>query len=412
MKKYLLLALCVFSTLISFCQQKNLSDFISSAKNHSPLLKEYNNQAAILALDSAKIKAGLLPQISGSSSLYYAPTINGYGYDEVVTNGQLVNALIGVNQQIFYKNRIYTQLKAYQLSRDSVRNRMQLSVLDLEKSISTQYISTWGDQELLKLSKEILKSLQKQDTLLKKLTQSSVFKQTDYLAFKVELEQQLVNVSQNEAQFKSNLATLNYLSGVNDGFDYQLIKIDQSDVNDKDFDTSPFAKTYQLDSLRNLNAIAQLNLNYQPKLSVFADAGYNSSLPPQAYRNFGLSAGLNLNIPIYDGGLRKLGVQQIKLQQLTQNNYKEFYRNQYQQRRQLLLDMVKRYDDLIKKSNKQLAFSKTLVDANALQLKTGDVRMTDYLMSVTNYLNLRISILQNKINQQKTINELNYFTIP
>jgi outer membrane protein TolC len=150
-------------------------------------------------------------------------------------------------------------------------------------------------------------------------------------------------------------------------------------------------------------------LNYKPKLNVFADAGYISSLPKQAYKNFGWSIGLNLSIPIYDGGLKKLSTHQINLNQRTQNKYRDFYKIQYDQQKNQLQRMIDQYELSINKAKKQLNYSKTLTDANALQLQTGDVRMTDYLISINNYLNLRVNIIQNKINQLQMINQLHYF---
>lgn len=394
-----------------YAQQKNLEYFLEQAKANSPLLNDYQNQLLLLSLDSSKIRAGLLPQVNGSSNLLYAPVINGIGYDPAITNGQLVSGLITVSKEITTKARLNTLIKGLQLSKDSLGNARAFTVLDLEKSISSQYITTWGDQQLLQLSKETLRLLEKQDSLLKKLTQSSVFKQTEYLTFKVNLEQQQLIVLQNHNQYKNDFAVLNYLSGIADTTTYLLSPVPVQRIDIPEFGNSLLYKKYSIDSMKTLNALNQLELNYKPKLNVFADAGYQSSLPPKAYKNFGWSVGLNLSIPIYDGGLKKLSISQINLSQRTQNRYRDFYMIQYEQQKLQLKQVIAQYDDLINKSNKQLAFSQALIDANALQLKTGDVRMTEYLLSMNNYLNLKTNIIQNKINQLQMINQLHYFTL-
>jgi outer membrane protein TolC len=413
MKKYLLAVVsCLFLLpLIANAQEKNLEYFLQQAKSNSPLIKDFQNQISILKLDSAKIKAGLMPQVSGSSNLLYAPVISGFGYDPAITNGQLVSALVSVSKEITSKNRINTLIKNTQINRDSLGVQQAFSIQDIERNIATQYITTWGDQELLNLSKETLQLLKKQDSLLKKLTQASVFKQTEYLAFKVNLEQQDLAVLQNQSQYKNDFYTLSYLSGIADTATYTLASVPFQQTSTPTFEESNLSKKYAIDSLRNLNNLDQLQLNYKPKLNVFADAGYNSSLTPKAYKNFGWSVGLNLNIPIYDGGQKKLSTQQIVLNQLTQNNYKYYYSIQYQKQQAQIKQMIAQYETFINKANTQLSYSKTLIDANALQLSTGDVRMTDYLLSISNYLNLRAAIIQNKTNQLQMTNQLHYFTV-
>ncbi|HEX7366393.1 MAG TPA: TolC family protein [Pelobium sp.] len=395
----------------SFAQQKDLQYFLQQAKTNSPLLKDFQNQLTLISLDSLKLRAGPLPQVNASSNLLYAPVISGFGYDPAITNGQLVSGLITVSKEITTSARLKTLIKGLQLSRDSLGNQRALSALNLEKSISAQYITTWGNQQLLELSKETLILLQKQDTLLKKLTQASVFKQTEYLAFKVNLEQQELTVLQNQNQFKNDFIALNYLCGIADTSTQTLSPIPLQSISPPSFRNSLLYQKYSIDSLKNLNALNQVALNYKPKLNVFTDAGYQSSLPVQAYKNFGVSVGLNLTIPIYDGGLRKLNISQINLRQQSQNRYRDFYQSQYQLQKMQLQKMVSHYDELINKANKQLNYSQTLIKANALQLRTGDVRMTDFLLSVKDYQNLRTNIVQNKINQLQIINQLHYFNI-
>ncbi len=406
---FFLISFCQFSSISA--QQKDLNYFLNQARINSPLLNDYQNQIQILGLDSAKLRAGLLPQVSASSNLVYAPIIKGVGYDPAITNGQLVSSLITVSKEISTKARLNTLIKGLQLSKDSLGNQRALSILDIEKSIATQYITILGDQEQLNLAKEILNLLKTQDNLLKKLTQSSVFRQTEYLTFKVSLEQQLLNVMQNQNQYKNDFMALNYLSGITDTTTYQIEALPSRKVDVPGFENSPIYEKYSIDSARTVNSLNLLALNYRPKLNVFTDGGYQSSLPKQAYKNFGWSAGLNLTIPIYDGGLKKLSINQINLNRQTQSRYRDFYKIQYQQQKIRLQQTIKAYDELIVQAKKQLSFSKTLIDANALQLKTGDVNMSDYLLSVNNYLNLRVNIIQNKINQLQSINQLHYFTL-
>lgn len=401
----------IFIHILIKAQDKDLSYYLYQAENNSALFKDYQNQLKSLSLDSSKLKANLLPQISSNTNVLYAPIIKGFGYDNAISNGQIVNSLITVNKEITPNSRIKTFLQAIQLSRDSLGIQKAFSKQDIYKSISSQYINAWGTQQNLALSFQILALLQKQDSILKKLTQKSVFKQTDYLTFKVALEQQIFSVKQNETQLKYDLSSLNLLSGVKDVKIYKLKSVYQENLVDYNLSRDLISRKFKIDSLRTLNSLQQLAYNYQPKASVFVDGGYQSSLSSNYYKNFGFSVGLNLSIPIYDGGLRKLSTQQIKLGQETNYFYKEYYQNQFQIQQKQLKDLILAYDDLIKKSETQLVYSKTLIKANSLQLSTGDIRMTDYLLSISNYLNIEVNQLQNRLNQLQTINQLKYFTL-
>ena len=51
---------------------------------------------------------------------------------------------------------------------------------------------------------------------LKKLTQASVYKQADYLAFYTTLQQQQFAILQSQIQYNTDYLTLNYLAGIVD----------------------------------------------------------------------------------------------------------------------------------------------------------------------------------------------------
>jgi outer membrane protein TolC len=78
--------------------------------------------------------------------------------------------------------------------------------------------------------------------------------------------------------------------------------------------------------------------NYKPSVLLFADAGYNSTLIGQSYKNFGNSVGFNLSIPIYDGNQRQLQTtNELALE--TNKAYKKQFERQFQQQEQLVLKL-------------------------------------------------------------------------
>ena len=45
-------------------------------------------------------------------------------------------------------------------------------------------------------------------------------------------------------------------------------------------------------------------------------------------------------------------------------------------------------------AKEQMVYSRTLIDANAKQLPTGDVKVVDFILSINNYLNLKVNSIQ------------------
>src|SRR4029077_4583895 len=111
--------------------------------------------------------------------------------------------------------------------------------------------------------------------------------------------------------------------------------------------------------------------------NIYADAGYNSSLQFEPYKNFGLSAGLNFSVPIYDGKQRKIKYQKINIAENTRQHYKDYFLRQYNQQIAQLSQQLQATETLINDINGQVKYSGTLIDVNKKLLETGEVRITD-----------------------------------
>jgi hypothetical protein len=200
MKRFFILLSCIIAVSYSWAQKNNLAYFISQATANSPLLKDYNNQILSFSLDSQIIRAALRPQVNGVSTNSYAPIVKGWGYDEVITNGQQISALIQVSKSFLSNKTIASQIQNLQIQSRTLVNNIKISEQDVIKAITDQYIVTYGEQLQLDFNNEINTLLKKEDSLLKKLTQDNVFKQSEYLAFVVTLKQQLLYTSQLNVQ--------------------------------------------------------------------------------------------------------------------------------------------------------------------------------------------------------------------
>ena len=390
-------------------EKNNLEYFIHQALTNSPLLKDYQNQQFLFSLDSQLIRAALRPQVNGLGNVLVAPIIGGWGYDEVITNKQQVSALIQVSKSFINNKTLASQLANLQIQSLSAANNKKISQQDLQKAVIDQYILTYGEQLQFDFNNHINGMLQREDAVLKKLTQNNVYKQTDYLAFAVLLQQQLLTGAELKIQYKFDYATLNYLAGVVDTATSLLEDPHLSSGILGDFTSSVFYTQFKLDSMKLANDKALIDLTYRPKINAFADAGFNSSLAFTPYKNIGTSAGLTLSIPLYDGKQKKLQYSKIDIQERTRLSKKEFF---IQQRRQQILQLMQQLrstDDIIDLINKQVKYTETLITVNEKLLSTGDIRLIDFIYSLNNYFTAKNLLTQNYVARLKIVSQLKYW---
>jgi hypothetical protein len=347
--------------------------------------------------------------VNGISNNSYAPIINGWGYDEVISNGQQLSALIQVSKSFLSSKTIASQIANLQLQSQAIANNVKISEQDVIKTITDQYIVTYGEQLQLDYNYEINDLLRKEDSLLKKLTQDNVFKQNEYLTFVVTLQQQLLSTSQLETQYNFDYAALNYLAGI---VDTTTTRLQDPQLNSKtfgDFTNSVFYRQFVLDSLKLANDRMLVDLNYRPKINAYGDGGYNSSLTYKPYKNFGVSVGINLTIPIYDGRQKKLQYSKIDLQERTRIFKRDFFILQRNQQMLQLIQQLNATDKLIDQVNKQIKYTETLIIVSQKLLATGDIRLTDFILTLNNYFNAKFLVTQNHITRLKIINQINYW---
>ena len=216
MKRLFIILIFGGTSFHSLAQKNNVDYFVSQAIANSPLLKDYESQLSSLTLDSKIFLAGLKPQINGISTNSFAPVIGGWGYDNAITNGQQLSALVSANKSLLNKKSIAAQLAGLQVQGQSAMNNSKISEQDIKKAVTDQYITVYGEQLQLDFNNKINTMLNKEDSVLMKLTQDNVYKQTDYLTFVVTRQQQLLSTSQLQIQYNFDYAALNYLAGIVD----------------------------------------------------------------------------------------------------------------------------------------------------------------------------------------------------
>ncbi len=390
-------------------QSKSLDDYVNAALQNSPLLKEINNNILLTHIDSLRILAIYKPQVNGVSYNYAAPVVHGFGYDGAISNVYNVSEQVSATQLLVSKRNLQIQFNGIQLLNDSLAIAGKITEQDLKRTITAAYIAAYGSWRQYSFNKEVYDLLSAEDTILKKLTQVSVYRQTDYLTFLVTLQQQHLLITQAKTQYQSDFATLNYLSGL---FDTTLISLDSPRIEIMqlpEMNASIFYQKFTVDSLLLRNAGQQIDLAYRPKVTLGADAGYVSSFVYTPLKNWGASASVNVIVPIYDGKQRKLSHKRLGILENTRENYRDFFATQYNQQIAQLTQQLNNTKTLIAETANQLKYVRALIVANGKLMATGDVRIADYVIAINNFLNAQNVVIQNTVNQFQIITQINYW---
>ena len=408
LKRILLLFTLIFLVLFVNAQKQSLDYYIDKAVQNSPLLRDYQNQLSASAVDSLLIRASQKYQTDITSQLTYAPVISGWGYDEAITNGANIVGLFGVKKEVMNKYVLDTKFKGINIQKQSVGNSIKISVNDVKKSITDQYLTAYGDFQEIEFNNGQLKTMNDQMALLKHLVQNGVYKQSDYLSLLAEAQAQELLITQLTGQYTADLQMLNQLCGINDNQYVELSTPVITEIKVDNISQSPLFMKFKIDSLKIENDKQLIATGVKPKINWYADAGLMSSTISNIYRHFGVSAGINLTVPIYDGGQRKLETQKLTLSENTRSTYQNFFKSQYQQQVYQIYGELSNLIKVVEQVNKQLVTSKELIDLTRAQLSNGTIPVTEYLNALRNYTVINRILNQTEVKRLLLINELNY----
>jgi outer membrane protein TolC len=390
-------------------QQKDLNFYIKMGLQNSPLLKDFQNQIQINRIDSMRIRAGLGPQVAAVSNNMVAPLIKGWGFDEIITNGTNVSALLTVSKEISGAKNKQNRYEAFSLQNQSILNSGKISEQELKKTITSQYITAFGDWQQFNFNSEVLFILAKEQKILKVLTEKGVYKQTDFLSFAIRVQQQEILVEQLKSRYLDNYTMLNYLCGLEDTSFTALPDPELITENLTGYSNTVFFYQFVVDSLKLQNADKQIDFSYKPRISLIADGGYYSSLAYRPGKNFGMDIGITFSVPIYDGNQRKMQHNRIVLEEQTRKYYQDYFSSQYRQQLRRLYQQLEVNQKLVPKIRNQISFAQTLMEANHKLMEASDIHISDYILSISNYINAKNMMVENTLLQYQIINELNYW---
>lgn len=389
-------------------QEKSLDFFLNQGLFSNPVLKDLNNQMHSISVDSLLVKAGVMPQVNFNTWLMYAPVINGYGYSDPITNGQNLSSTINVSQIIFNKKTIEANYSRFGIQNKSLANTINLTKNDLKKAITAQYLTACSAYNEIVINKELLNAGKEEDDILKRLVDQGLYKQTDYLTFLIAFQALTLQISGMEIQYSKELSALKILCGLKDTVTYRLVFPDLKGTSIVTPANSPLFLRFKIDSLNIKNELLLIDRHYKPEIKWFSDAGLVNNEPRFIYQNFGISLGLSLALPVYDGNQRKLNILKVKTSEETRKSYEDFYKVQYNQQLQQLTGELDKTRQLIPMLKKQLDLSRELIKQEKLLLNHGGISITDYLIAVKNVISVQHDLNQSEIKTLQIINEINY----
>jgi len=405
-KKFIILFLQLF--IFSNVYNQSIDYFIDHGLQNSPLLKDYQGQINAASVDSLMITASHRPQVDANAQFLYSPANKNFGYDQTITNGGNYTTVVSISQFFLNRKTIYNKYESVNLEKQSLDNTLKISSNDLKRLITNQYLQAFADFSNLNFSQLFLNLMYEQKDLLKQFVEHGMYKQTDYLSFLIETQNQEVLAKQIKSQYVKDIYLLNQLCGLKDTVSHELILPGIKKNIPANISASPLYSHFYIDSLKIINENRNIGLRYRPKFNWFADAGFLTASPNYFYKYFGYSAGINFNIPIYDGHQRVQEYQKLKISENTRENYSVFFKNQFIQQMQQLNEDLNSTREIQSQLKIQLNSATELVNMEKALLNTGNITVTELINAMKNYININLNLNQLQIKELQIINEWNY----
>ncbi|MCX6282442.1 MAG: TolC family protein [Bacteroidetes bacterium] len=409
LKRFLAFLLLLISEVTVSAQDHSLDYYINRGVENNPVLMDLSNQIRSNQYDSLITRATYLPQINFNALMMYAPVVNGWGYSDVITNGQQLSGTLNVNQQIFNKKTREINYQKFGLENRSLENSRNLSVGELKKAITAQYLTAYSAIMEAQFQQEILTTLKEEEKVLKIWVQKGTYRQTDYLSVKVEIIQLERNIRNLEFQYRKEFSNLNVICGISDTTLYRLSLPAIEEMLKRSYESSLFFRKFMIDSLQIQTEKLLIDRKYKPTVSWFSDGGLVNNEPVYLYQNFGISFGMSLSLPVYDGNQRKLNYSKLRVKEETRKNYLDFFRTQYNVQLKQLKDELDNVRSLAVDNAKQVEIVKMLIAQERAELNTGTLTITDYILALKNLVDATHEGVQYQIRAQYILNEINYW---
>lgn len=401
---------------------KSLDDYIRFAHDHSPVLKEIYNQQQINFLQKdITIAQFKRPSVGVTGDVLFAPYFlnkdqilsvtnnpeqKAYGYDGGITNGGLYAVLLNASFPLFKDRMVQTTNRQHTIQNEWLQHQIRYQQHQISKAVTDQYIIVYTYQQLLLHLDTIAKSISERKKIIELLVQQALLPQDEYQLLEIELSIRQNEYFQQLGPLYEAFNQLNNLCGIEDTVLYPL----QAPVIQSQRLTDAFAilEKYRLDSISIIAAQDIDELKYKPQLDAFANTGINAINPAYALHNVGLSAGLHLSIPLYDGGQRTVTRQQNTYLLQNLNAYKDQDLLEIKNNLSSILRQIKLAQNSLVSFNEQLQKQARLLETIQLKVISGQSSITAYRLSLQDYIATNENILQAQSKLWLLLSQFNY----
>ncbi|HWY12377.1 MAG TPA: hypothetical protein VN026_13675 [Bacteroidia bacterium] len=414
----------VFSSQFLF-SQTDLNYYINAAKQNSPLINDNQNLSKVNQLEAERLKAFYTkPQVGITANYMFSPIINldnnqtkfesnsagadkYLGYDFAAANGGQYQALLNITQPVLNNKKLKTATEQVNVISQINQNNVKLTGHDIEKIITDQYILCLQGLKQTDYANSVLEILSEQKDIIKKLVESSIYKQSDLSLLNIEYQNFLFQQTTFKANYKRDLMDLRILCGIKDTSFVILNELDLKVAANTE--NSFFSEKYRLDSLNLIASKNIFELKYKPQLNLVANTGLNAVYAPTLPNRFGFNAGFTFAYNFFDGKQKNINRNKTDILLKSVSFYKESFVTQNTMRKTKILNELQSYIARISIAEQQLKEYSTLLNLYKKEILTGQLSIINYVMVLKNMAAMQRDNTILSSQKQSLINAYNYW---
>jgi outer membrane protein TolC len=335
--KYRFFFLLFLSLQSIVSQEPTLDYFLETAKQNAPSLSENSNLQNIGSLQNDLIIAqNKALQVNMTSEILIAPYFDNrgrfiditttpspqaYGYDVGITNGGLYSVQLNITKNLFNQAAVDNLLLQNKIQNNSLALTHEELEHNLIKNITDTYIMAYQLQLQANFTSEIIKDLDNRLKVVELLVKRAVLMESDYLLLQLDIESKKLELEQIKNSLRTAITQLYSLSGIPmpGTATIAIPNLVLQNAPNANF----YMRKFENDSIQIEADRSVFENKYKPQLSLYGNSGLNAVEITNIDKRIGLSAGLRLTVPIYDGKQRSINAQQSKFKQENIEFYKK-----------------------------------------------------------------------------------------
>ena len=406
-----------------------LDNCIQYALAHQPSIQQSLLDEEIAAKEVDSKLADWFPQIDFTYNLQH-----NYKLQTSVIQGNTVrfgvintsSAQFSVNQTIFDRDVLLASSTASEVEKEASQ-LTEKNKIDLAVNVSKAFYAVLLSQDQLELINDDVKRIEqsKKDTYYQ--YKSGLVDETDYMRATIAFNNAKAEQRGVEEALKTSYAFLKQLMGYPAKSELQLVHDRDQMENDIAVDTTEtvnFENRIEYQILQTTHSLREANLNYNkwsfiPTLKAFGQYNwlfFNDDFSKLYNKNYPTAyIGLQLSLPIFQGGKRFQDIQQASLElkrsEYDIQSFENSANTEYVQAMGTYKSNLNNYR--IQKDNLDLA--KKVYNTIELQYKNGIKTYLDVITAETalrttevNYVSSLYQVLSSKLDVQKTLGLLKY----